>query len=1817
MKAKRVIAALSALALCASPSVAPAFVEIGNSVALVASAFEDAAKEEDHNSCFPLANCSDFSSDATSSTARAFNPTPNAWDTGRSGDYGSFAESNSAYYWHVLQHMDESEAYKYGGHWELQKTKDGKDYESIDNQKVLTHTYEATFPEHDEIIPGHYNAAESNHYGSSKNDYVALTANGLTDMYKNGEGHSVAKKENGYTYWQVFNEGKGEWKAEDSDNTYGYNCSYNYWQGHHFTVTYNYFAQNYQDCWKHFIDNDGNQLGCKNPNDANDKGQYCPLANDLTGTDNWALSFPNWAWKWIEGTSSSDGKNSWGAPVPLVKRENYNKYKNESDTINPTIESNPNRNNQYFFMTYNFLPCNHMTEAEKETVRANAFSAGKSAIKNRDIFTKDYDIKSQGLPVEWYTFNKSNGTFTRYYYVDEDAAPIGPISTKTCEHKWFNDETGKMETCKEVVSETYQIKWKPRKQTYKFIEYVAPTEATTEATSSTEDTRPTEATTEPTEATTEYVPVKELTSGTCDTEFAKYNIRLYDDMTFSVTATANSSFNMINDGSGNFNAGGFAVTTREDGTMIATKLEYVDSIKNDVIPDGVTSKTAFGSIAAGTSTNVTQIRSNTVSVVLKSSGKDNITVSAGKELYTATFKLSKSDKKAFKTEKDAFVFHVPGATFELKDGKFTLVEAAAYSVNDTVNKKTVPGFAKIEDEKNKLADTIYGVSDFMINGDYHSGTETDPNGGINYSIYWDEDKTLHVKFFNLSSDLLRAKGVLTLPGFGFSNVSNGDTQMKFNLKNGTLIPSATNLKNQTKYSNGNKIVGAGEWGVAYSVAAPTESRIVIDGDDYYLLPSSEEEPMYELTVENYDGSFFTIGGKVYETQKSGDKYTFIETKNSHGLNTEWATVKCAAPISNGLSYFTNYTVATYKSKEDENTANRYITYKINNQELKFNYDVIFESGSSKATLLLTPVDKFDDNCPRSEYREGAPADSGNKYADRNMAEAAAMNAMETWVKQLNKNNTDKSIRYDVCGQNDIDKFINRYTDDVKDVNGNSIGKKQTYGYSNIFCYKVTNVVPAENTVIDFGRFLYSAGSEIDFGSSNTCGIALASSSDGASAIPGFQFSTDICKDISKQQYPSWRYGYFKATKDFSGFTNGTIRISFTPSTRLNKDGDTYKLHFGGKEATITVHTYEDQHASIEVKDDPDATVKAYTSSCVQGTSGEIVNPTENPSNTYEYKAAPETAKTDFASGGDYHSEANGLNYEMTWLENGDLDIKFFNENKDSLANTGSVQLPGIGFVNKFTCLAQKGSVYGSASSIIASKKLNSGYPLDMTGWGTAYLCSFTNNETTLAENSNLFHLIVKNYDGTPFMIGDKVYRTVTSDSDKAPYKIVLGDMDTSATGNLSGVKDTKWAEVKTLMRNVSLYCFKNNEMAHETFSGNITINGSQIPVTYDISVDNRSLTTLKILVDKDFSFNRIDKANFGKVLYTEGKTVDGSAKNNCSYTFKTENEHLAYTTPYVMAPLYTGTARNYSWKELTIQPKRTMTDGLKSGELATITIRPASYMKGDGDGFMIHANGNSFLISAHMYEDTHVTIEKVDGNEATKESSSANVAFRYPPVIDGIVLGDLNITKNGVGDGEVNIMDTIILNKFLAGTGDVDKDAADIDGNGVVDSSDALLILKYSIDLIDEDDIREIRAKNRSGASTTVTDPYLVSLMDYTQASTSTEKGSAASNNFFAKHFFVYYDKNGNATTNYDTTLKATTDAVLKEAKEERKFADSSDAILYRTYYDTVHCEKIGSEKSKAIVGMNEDGSYKYVEYLAREEYVVYLDKHVEVYNKK
>ncbi|MBQ4466550.1 MAG: glycoside hydrolase family 9 protein, partial [Oscillospiraceae bacterium] len=108
------------------------------------------------------------------------------------------------------------------------------------------------------------------------------------------------------------------------------------------------------------------------------------------------------------------------------------------------------------------------------------------------------------------------------------------------------------------------------------------------------------------------------------------------------------------------------------------------------------------------------------------------------------------------------------------------------------------------------------------------------------------------------------------------------------------------------------------------------------------------------------------------------------------------------------------------------------------------------------------------------------------------------------------------------------------------------------------------------------------------------------------------------------------------------------------------------------------------------------------------------------------------------------------------------------------------------------------------------------------------------------------------------------------------------------------------------------------------------------------------------------------------------------------------------------------------------------------------------------------ANGQYSYIFVHRVREDFV-VNCVKGSTAAAYAGATGVQVNYL-ASDAAVPGDVN------GDGGVDIMDVILLNKYVLGVEtltDDQKKAADVDAGGEIDSTDSLNILKYVVELID------------------------------------------------------------------------------------------------------------------------------------------------------
>ena len=101
-----------------------------------------------------------------------------------------------------------------------------------------------------------------------------------------------------------------------------------------------------------------------------------------------------------------------------------------------------------------------------------------------------------------------------------------------------------------------------------------------------------------------------------------------------------------------------------------------------------------------------------------------------------------------------------------------------------------------------------------------------------------------------------------------------------------------------------------------------------------------------------------------------------------------------------------------------------------------------------------------------------------------------------------------------------------------------------------------------------------------------------------------------------------------------------------------------------------------------------------------------------------------------------------------------------------------------------------------------------------------------------------------------------------------------------------------------------------------------------------------------------------------------------------------------------------------------------------------------------------------------------LTIVGEAGSFAETYASENNIPFVAEEPAAELVYGDAD------GSGKTDIIDVIKVNKFILGVGELEhKDEADVDGNGQVDSSDSLNVLKIALDMLTKEDILKLRSK--------------------------------------------------------------------------------------------------------------------------------------------
>ena len=142
---------------------------------------------------------------------------------------------------------------------------------------------------------------------------------------------------------------------------------------------------------------------------------------------------------------------------------------------------------------------------------------------------------------------------------------------------------------------------------------------------------------------------------------------------------------------------------------------------------------------------------------------------------------------------------------------------------------------------------------------------------------------------------------------------------------------------------------------------------------------------------------------------------------------------------------------------------------------------------------------------------------------------------------------------------------------------------------------------------------------------------------------------------------------------------------------------------------------------------------------------------------------------------------------------------------------------------------------------------------------------------------------------------------------------------------------------------------------------------------------------------------------------------------------------------------------------------------------ASGTAGSVTFYKADG-GYILQSDSlQNVILSAvsdsaspslkFSTEQSEVFIYEIDENTIGVAVDTDGDGIYETPIatFPAFTLGDLD------DSGKIDIVDVIKLNKFLLGSATlsgIEKSAADVDGNGEVDSTDSLIVLKYVVELI-------------------------------------------------------------------------------------------------------------------------------------------------------
>ncbi len=166
--------------------------------------------------------------------------------------------------------------------------------------------------------------------------------------------------------------------------------------------------------------------------------------------------------------------------------------------------------------------------------------------------------------------------------------------------------------------------------------------------------------------------------------------------------------------------------------------------------------------------------------------------------------------------------------------------------------------------------------------------------------------------------------------------------------------------------------------------------------------------------------------------------------------------------------------------------------------------------------------------------------------------------------------------------------------------------------------------------------------------------------------------------------------------------------------------------------------------------------------------------------------------------------------------------------------------------------------------------------------------------------------------------------------------------------------------------------------------------------------------------------------------------------------------------PEGVTSIGSGAFQGVKFTEFTIPSSMTYLDGLMftdCKELTTLYLPNTITKIGFG---LCNKSG----LTDVYYDGTMAAWQEIEISDSSNEVLLAATIH----CTDGDIVPQPAVSGDATGDAEINIADVILINRALLGDATLDdaaREMADVDGNGTLDATDSLYILKYIVELID------------------------------------------------------------------------------------------------------------------------------------------------------